>query len=486
MKKFVILPVLFSVLFLGGCSGYYSQDQVSKLIQQQTAASQAEINALKQQTVELQNKVNNLTPSASTTTGQIVGNDRDAHGCIGSAGYSWCEAKQKCLRPWEETCTTTPVIADQTANTSGSVSAISVAGMKQFIDSKFGFSFWYPAAWRIETTWNVKQGAINNSSDNTYAGGTIIKNVTVYPANSLEGIAIEEFVSADKSIRDNSGCGPAEGCPSAVRYYFNSSTHKWMEDSYFEYGQGNSETAPTETGEANISNNSMGGLHVFNGNARFGDNVIVPLSAKNFLIVHNVNVGTNQVGLLANTILALNPAVATPVSADQQIKSIKAEITSYGAFNYGSFDNGSDPGIKDWLTFNDKNLNYQFEYPKGFFQNAGNPLTVKILNCDVKNFVANCYTDKSKGAPFVNKVMKEMGGQQFCYEVFDDVAAGSVFTNYDYVNVKGDKCSDLNMVVQTQNCDNYSNLSDSETCKDHNTKVVPQTLSRLELSFSSK
>jgi hypothetical protein len=33
-----------------------------------------------------------------------VGGDRDAHGCIGSAGYSWCEAKQKCLRPWEEKC----------------------------------------------------------------------------------------------------------------------------------------------------------------------------------------------------------------------------------------------------------------------------------------------------------------------------------------------------------------------------------------------
>ena len=35
---------------------------------------------------------------------QIVGGDRDAHGCIGSAGYSWCEIKQKCLRMWEEKC----------------------------------------------------------------------------------------------------------------------------------------------------------------------------------------------------------------------------------------------------------------------------------------------------------------------------------------------------------------------------------------------
>lgn len=36
--------------------------------------------------------------------GELVGNDRDEHGCIGSAGYIWCEAKQKCLRTFEETC----------------------------------------------------------------------------------------------------------------------------------------------------------------------------------------------------------------------------------------------------------------------------------------------------------------------------------------------------------------------------------------------
>lgn len=34
----------------------------------------------------------------------LLGGDRDEHGCIGSAGYSWCEAKAKCLRAWEEPC----------------------------------------------------------------------------------------------------------------------------------------------------------------------------------------------------------------------------------------------------------------------------------------------------------------------------------------------------------------------------------------------
>jgi hypothetical protein len=37
-------------------------------------------------------------------TAIMPGSDRDSHGCIGSAGYTWCEAKQKCLRTWEEPC----------------------------------------------------------------------------------------------------------------------------------------------------------------------------------------------------------------------------------------------------------------------------------------------------------------------------------------------------------------------------------------------
>ena len=29
-----------------------------------------------------------------------LGGDRDAHGCIGSAGYSWSALKQTCVQPW--------------------------------------------------------------------------------------------------------------------------------------------------------------------------------------------------------------------------------------------------------------------------------------------------------------------------------------------------------------------------------------------------
>ncbi|WP_312708142.1 hypothetical protein [Stenotrophomonas sp.] len=37
---------------------------------------------------------------AATVT-PVVGADRDAHGCIGSAGYQWCARSERCERPWE-------------------------------------------------------------------------------------------------------------------------------------------------------------------------------------------------------------------------------------------------------------------------------------------------------------------------------------------------------------------------------------------------
>jgi hypothetical protein len=69
-----------------------------------------------------------LAEDATTTSSNLlapindilVGNDRDAHGCIGSAGYSWCEFSQKCIRPWIEKCTstTTPKVVKQLKATS--------------------------------------------------------------------------------------------------------------------------------------------------------------------------------------------------------------------------------------------------------------------------------------------------------------------------------------------------------------------------------
>lgn len=43
-------------------------------------------------------------PAAPLPPAELIGGQKDEHGCLGPAGYSWCESKQKCLRVWEEPC----------------------------------------------------------------------------------------------------------------------------------------------------------------------------------------------------------------------------------------------------------------------------------------------------------------------------------------------------------------------------------------------
>lgn len=45
-------------------------------------------------------EVTNIT-SPNGPQSQIVGNDRDSHGCIPSAGYNWSQTRRTCVRVWE-------------------------------------------------------------------------------------------------------------------------------------------------------------------------------------------------------------------------------------------------------------------------------------------------------------------------------------------------------------------------------------------------
>jgi len=40
-------------------------------------------------------------PPPAPKQAKAPGSDRDEHGCIGSAGYSWCAREKACVRPWE-------------------------------------------------------------------------------------------------------------------------------------------------------------------------------------------------------------------------------------------------------------------------------------------------------------------------------------------------------------------------------------------------
>ncbi len=55
-----------------------------------------------------------LTACSSTPEQRFVGADKDAHGCIASAGYTWSEARQECIRVWKEGIKITSLAEDGT------------------------------------------------------------------------------------------------------------------------------------------------------------------------------------------------------------------------------------------------------------------------------------------------------------------------------------------------------------------------------------
>jgi len=52
--------------------------------------------------------LNNSVVEAQYT--EVPGSDVDNHGCVGSAGYTWCSSLDTCVRTWETPC---PSIVDQ-------------------------------------------------------------------------------------------------------------------------------------------------------------------------------------------------------------------------------------------------------------------------------------------------------------------------------------------------------------------------------------
>jgi len=63
------------------------------------------IGDVNQNSVNIVNKQNSNTLDSDIDKNSVlVGDDKDGYGCILSAGYSWCESKEKCLRIWEEDC----------------------------------------------------------------------------------------------------------------------------------------------------------------------------------------------------------------------------------------------------------------------------------------------------------------------------------------------------------------------------------------------
>ncbi len=214
-------------------------------------------------------------------------------------------------------------------------SAVSVPGMSEYTDTDFGFSLWYPSGWSVFTH--------SNSAVNTYPNGSYDGIISIRSnANPPHLLTIQKVTANDMTYRVSPGacgyCGP-------VNYFFDPTQHLWMK----QYPMGPN-GAPDATQEqiaqykiakpADISQNTMGGLHVFSTEQKESA-AIIPLSARHFLLVTD-NTYTEMCGsgcaspdvkggaaYLANTIVATDPSAATAASPAQQTATIQAEQQAY-------------------------------------------------------------------------------------------------------------------------------------------------------------
>lgn len=78
----------------------------------------------------------NFLKSRNPKEQELIGGQKDSHGCLIGAGYSWCEVKQKCLRAWEEKCE--QEATDKTDETSN---------WETYSNDKYKFKLKLPSTW---------------------------------------------------------------------------------------------------------------------------------------------------------------------------------------------------------------------------------------------------------------------------------------------------------------------------------------------------
>ncbi len=93
MSKQTIVIIILAILVLGAAGYFIYQSGFRE--NSSAPENNGQQNTAPENTTNQENQPNN-TP--------LLGGDKDEHNCIGSAGYSWCEAKMKCLRVFEEFC----------------------------------------------------------------------------------------------------------------------------------------------------------------------------------------------------------------------------------------------------------------------------------------------------------------------------------------------------------------------------------------------
>ncbi len=326
----------------------------------------------------------------------------------------------------------------------------STSSAKQYTDADFGFSFWYPSDWQ------VSEISPSTDTDSNIQTGKVMSILVLgekdTKGNTKPEIYIQKVHSSSMIITDTFGISPNQ------TYFFNSKTHTWMTSGYDSNGKLSASTT------ANVSVNTMGGLHIFGSSGQdstYGRGEIVPLSADNFVVVNNI--GVFDANFLTNTILATDPSVATPISFDGQNKIVQQELNSFTQTKQASSEL--------WKTYVDSNVGFSFQYPNKFYSdmaslNYGQSGTPEVFTTSTSTSIGTngCYVSPNAPMPEKNSSVT-LNNVNFCLSSSSDAGMSQLYTNYYYTTHQKGNYITIGYLVHTSNgCGVYSGDPIAASC----------------------
>jgi hypothetical protein len=137
---------------------------------------------------------------------------------------------------------------------------------RQYVDDKYRFSVWYPAALPIT--------AAAANDDKSFPGGVVVEALQV----ATDGISLYVVNSPQSTITDEPN---GHAAPIAqTKYFYDAASQRWMV-AYPEGTDGSAAPAP-----ADVSQTTVGGQPMLPSSARF-DTTIIPLSTTQFVVVQD-------------------------------------------------------------------------------------------------------------------------------------------------------------------------------------------------------
>jgi hypothetical protein len=248
--------------------------------------------------------------------------------------------------------------------------------MSQYTDTNFGFSFWYPTAWKLT------DGPVADPTDPTgpgwFSDATIVKELHIRNPARLErdqpsGVVLRALL-APAGLTELGQSMSASPVGLDVRYFFDNGTHRWMYARLSEAPSG----APPATFPLEIKRRTMGGLPLFGGAVRHGGEVIVPLDESHFLAISTLDVGGDDIHTyLAATLVATNLDSGKRVNSQLQAETIHREAVKLRAIGEGIGE-----GIVYWYKDSQHVYNYNGDVLRGADPKTFVPLSRHGLNTE--------------------------------------------------------------------------------------------------------